>query len=341
MISKPDETEFRDGAVVTAVRESRKIAVEGGKGVAQGLSRILSIVLALIFGLGILVSLPANAGIKGQLGVVAIAILIYVVWGHFRHRSATRRFDVPVLSILKEAGGNRRSTSGRYEFDISTVARKAVIFAVVGGVFLLLGWSGPFALVGIALVVMAVAHLACAFGDRTVLRFDGQGVAVKGLLGERRLHWTEVDDIGIRAAGLRFVFHWSSKYLAITSSRARSTGPAELLVPIDLLGLDQKRLVALVSDLISCRAAGDNTAPSWQPPHSVGAAKRDATSFEDMLPWSAAAPRCFGSRGVGEPDPFAVPRTDAPPDMQRPDSPFGRRAGAIWNSGRADQYQRH
>jgi hypothetical protein len=332
MIRKPAETEFRDSAFVTALRESRKLALEGGKGVAKGVSRAYLIVLASIFGFGFLVSAIGH-GIRGILVAAGVGAVIFVIYRVRRAKLAAVVFDASAAASVAHRYGGPPSLSGCYDLDISSLAQKATSLALVGGGFLFVASTGiairTMTVCGGAMVVIGVLHLVRMFGDRTVLRFDGQGVAVKGLLGEKFLRWTDVDRIEGRRSWLGGALRLSGRSLAITASPNRSDGPAELLVPIDLINLDDERLAGLISSLMYCRARADGSSPDQPPREAVWASEPGLGASQEADAEPAFARSGFGTRGLSEPD---APRSSRGPSLQ-PDAlrqvrPFGRRTSA-------------
>jgi hypothetical protein len=326
MIRKPSEAEFQDSGVVTALRESRKIAVEGGKGVAQGIFKVYWIYLVGIFGFGFVVS-ALGQGVRGLLVLAGLAVVIVVIYGVRRAGRSADAFDMSVPASFAGRAGGQPSSSGRYEFDIATLARQAAILAVMGGgllFFARLGFaSTTFTVCGLAMVAVAVLHLVRLFGDRTVLKFDGQGVTVKGLLGDKSVRWAEVDDIRLRRfSRFGLLIGLSSRRLSIIAGLNRSESPAELQVPIYLLGLDEERLAELVSSLMYCRAHADGSMPDQQP-HALCARELGFGYGREPEPRPAFAHSGFGTRGHSEPDAPAPRGLDPPWGGQS--RAFGRR----------------
>ncbi|MCO5131822.1 MAG: PH domain-containing protein [Xanthobacteraceae bacterium] len=311
MIRKPAETEFRETALVNAVRESRKIAVEGGKGISKGIGRLYLLFMAVTFGFGFIVSLLAHLGSRNGFGVIVVAGLLFFAYRHFRHGAAPAAAVQALASANLNAPAERTiSGAGRYELDISTVVRKTVGLAVVGGGCLYMARAGLMQVVlggvGLVLVAAAVLHIARIFGDRTVLKFDERSVAVRGPFGERRLLWADVADIEMREAGWpRSALGLSKKYLCVTASSNHSDSPAKLEVPVDILALDSEQLVRLVSSLLYCRANAD--------------APLDLFSRQSCSPQVSGA-RFFGTRVAASPPP-----PDLSLDGLRQIRPFGRR----------------
>lgn len=311
MIRKPAETEFRETVLVNAVRESRKIAVEGGKGISKGVGRLYLLFMAVTFGFGFIVSLLANLGSRNGFGVIVVAGLLFFAYRHFRHGASPAAAVQALASAnLNAPAGRTISGAGRYELDISTVVRKTVGLAVVGGGCLYLAHAGimqaVFGGIGLVLVAATVLHVARIFGDRTVLKFDEQSVAVRGPFGERRLLWADVADIEMRKARWpRSALGLSSKYLYVTASPARPDGPAELAVPVDIMALDSEQLVRLVSSFLYCRANAD--APL------------------DLLSRQAFSPQVSGASSFGTRVAASAPPPDASLDGLRQIRPFGRR----------------
>lgn len=295
MIRKPAETEFQESALVNAIRESRKIAVEGGKGVSKGLGRVYTLYMALTLGFGFIMSLLSNLGSWNGFGVIAVAGLLFFAYRHFR-QGAAQAATVQALASgnIGAPAGSAISGAGRYDLDISTVVRKAVGLAVVGGICLYLASTGfmqvVLGIVGLVLVAASVGHVARIFGDRTILRFDEQSVAVRGPFGESRLLWIDVADIGVRKDRWpRSALSLSSKCLSITASSERLDGPAKLDVPIDIIALDEVRLVKLVSSFLYCRANA-GIPLEQQSRHSVSSQLREARSFGARVATSALLP---------------------------------------------------
>jgi hypothetical protein len=343
MICKPDETEFRDSGVVTALRESSKVAVHGGKGVWRGIRTISWTFMIVSAGFPLWM-----AAIQfGSAGILLAGSITILLFGLYRQASRSEpsviEFDGLALRSDAWTPSGRLSTSGHYAFDIEILIRKAGILAVIGVILLFLLPVGVVrAVTGSAFILLGIVHLVRVLGDRTVLSFDSQEVAVRGLLGESRLRWSDVDEIRSRKVlWVVSLFGLSSKCLSIEASPDRSEGPAELLVPIDLLGLDEERLRALVSSLLNCRDNAAYTSPAEASTPEIVHAPFSKTDRIVQVQ-DGAPPRSFGTRGLNAVDAsLADLRASPSPDAWRQSRAFGRRTSlqpasspdGKWNAG--------
>lgn len=275
MIRKPAAEDFREGAAVTVLRESRKIAVESGRGVGAGVAKVYSYWMFGMMGFGLLMSVLTNLGGVGILvvGGGAIAYFFYrkgrsdhaplppVV----RRHGAEEMETAPGFGAGVTQSGRQVSQSGELQLEISALARQAITLLIPSAILVLLG---PLMVVGIVLGALALLLAARMFSDRTVMRYDSRSVIVTGLLGSGELLWLDVDDVSVRISSrfnLKVLFtSGARRNLVISASRNSLGGPRELLVPVDLLNLDREELVGLVTNLLCCRAAGGEAVPSWQ-----------------------------------------------------------------------------
>ena len=274
MIRKPTEKDFREGAAVTALRETRKVAIEGSKGIGQGARKVLHTYLMIIFGFGLLMSLlPYLAGNR-WMWVLGLIALVAVGWNR-RARGPEKRESLlhdrkpQPAQPLRGVG----LQSGTYECSIEALGRHAATLAIPALLMFVFanafgGLHVPVTVIGIILFAQAVLLVARIFGDRTVVRFDAEAVVVQGLLGESRMLWNDADDIYVHTSSMfdlkvRFAAG-TRQNVVIEATRNSMGGPTRLLVPIGLLGLDEEELTALITKLVSCRAAGGVTVPSWR-----------------------------------------------------------------------------
>lgn len=178
-----------------------------------------------------------------------------------------------------------RRQSGAFKLAVPIAARQAVSLCIPGVLLLFMSVGmGPFALIP-AIFFLGTALLIgfkAAF-DRDLLSFDHQAIVVNNLLSRKAMNWADVQDVQAKVfSRLNF------KVLATVGTRrtialtGRGIGGMtdRLLVPIDLLDLDEAGLTALVADLLCCRAAAGAVVPAWQPqaPAPPPAYKPTATS---------------------------------------------------------------
>ena len=319
MIRKPTEAEFRDSMFVRAVRLTRRIAVEGGRCLAWCIVAIHFGLYGLIFA-GSLIWL-FGVSVEGWFVAGAILGLGILYW----FRSAKKLAASYAAAATMGRVGRPGELSGAFKLDIAIVVRKVVTLTVLGW-FVLAGaarWS-PLVVIGV-LVAFLIVQIARIFGDRTVLKYDEQGVAVRGPFGVSSLRWVDVEGVDLKRSWLSAMIHLSSRFVMITASPGRAAGPAKLLVPIDLLNLDHERMVRLVGHLIQCQALGGAAEVGLQPDdaRATTAANDSVNGVIDRLP---AVGRSFGTRRPTEDGALShFCQTEQPLPRLQPVRQFGRR----------------
>lgn len=316
MIRKPTEAEFRDNMFVRAVRLTRKIAVEG---VAWSLVAILYGLSALILAVSLI--WLTRVSVEGWFvagSVIGVGILF---WFRIAQKLAASYAAAATMGRVGRPG----EQAGAYKLDIAIVVRKVVTLTVLGGIVLLgaAGWSSP-VVIG-ALAAFSIAQIARIYGDRTVLKYDEQGVAVRGPFGVSSLRWADVEGVDLKRSWLSAMIHLSSRCVVITASPRRAAGPAKLLVPIDLLNLDHERMVRLVAHLIQCQALGGASEAGLQPDdaRAATAANDSVNGVIDPLP---AVGRSFGTRRPTDDGALShCCQTEQPLPRLQPVRQFGRR----------------
>lgn len=291
MIRKPDARDFRESLAVTAIRDTRSLAVEGARGVGQGARSVVKWWLIGTFGFGFTMS-ALMAGPVGWLIVGGIALTWFLsAKGKRQRRNAHDRairwgeptalpvHPVPVTPIAPERYALSAGIAGR---QAATIAVPALLLFPTSAI---LPFGGPFILAGIVALAVAVLIVARLFGDRTLLVYDAETITAKGLLGEATMLWADVADITVRKAAwwdLRVLFtSGARRNLVIVGRFNRLGGPDALYLPVDLIGLDTAALTDLVGRFLLLRAGAPlpQTAP---PPPAAAPVPRlvDHASFD-------------------------------------------------------------
>lgn len=288
MIRKPTDDDFREGDAVKALRETRKVTVEGSKGIFDGVNRLWSIwfVGIMIFGAGI--SLITATG-----GLALIPVALGGIWwwrssSKDAARSSGSRGSTAnpwqaagsgpfgAASALQSHGDGQVAVpanirqQGSIEADIGSVAQQAfVLFGL--GVFIMLivgGTGGGIAIIGgIVLVMLSVLVGSRIFGDRKMIEWDSRKVKVWHLLSEGEMQWSDVSDVSVEKAGrldLRVLCQTGSRRnIVITAHLNRLGGPTVMRVPIRFMNLPQDEQEKLLRDLFFWRAAGNSIATGF------------------------------------------------------------------------------
>lgn len=341
MIRKPSAEDFREGTAVTVLRESRKIAVEGSKGVGAGVGKLYGYWFVAMMGFGFVMTMLGQLGSGGGTVLLVTAGIGFAIYRWRRSsgsagnplagaKAAPRRAAATDAYAAAPLAANRQvSMSGQLHLDISALSRQVVTLLLPAAFLILLGGT-PIMLAGIVLGAVALLLAARIFSDRVVMRYDPRSISVTGLLGSSDMLWADAEDIYARTFS-RFnlkVLLTSGAWRNIVISAPRNSlgGPSELLIPIDLIGLDKEALIALVSDLICCRAAGGEPVPSWQPElqHEAPTPARAPTPWSDPREsFDAAGIR---ARHMAEREQLVA---ETRPDLQRdgaaPPRTFGRK----------------
>lgn len=345
MIRKPSAEDFREGTAVTVLRESRKIAVEGSKGVGAGVGKLYGYWFVAMMGFGFVMTMLSQIGNGGGTALLVTAGIGFAIYRWRRSsgsagnplagaKAAPRRASsTDSHSAAPRAGSRPVSMSGRLHLEISALSRQVVTLLLPAAFLILLGGTGatlPIMLAGIVLGAVALLLAVRIFSDRVVMRYDARSISVTGLLGSSDMLWADAEDIYARTFS-RFnlkvlLTSGARRNIVISAPRNSLGGPGELLIPIDLIGLDKEALIALVGDLICCRAAGGEPVPAWQPElqHEAPAPARAPTpSGDPRESFDAAAIR---ARHLTEREQLVA---ETRPDLQRdgaaPPRTFGRK----------------
>lgn len=288
MIRKPTDKDFEEGEAVKALRETRKVAVEGSKGIGAGLGRLYAIWFGVTMAFGLGISLVIATG-----GLALIPIGIGGVW-FWRSRKANEAAHKDALRaeqnrILREAQLSRAAAAGTPRFaedaDVAfpaEVRRRGTIAADIGAVaqhafmllflaFILLFVFGiASGMVGLAIGTLAMMLAALigsrAFGHRKVIEWDTRKVKVWHLLGEAEMQWSDVVEVTVEKAPRTNLVVWfqsgSRRNIVIRALVNRLGGPTLLRVPIPHMNLPKHELESLLRDLMCWRAAGNSAEPS-------------------------------------------------------------------------------
>ncbi len=261
MIRKPEAGEFRESGTVLALRDAGTVAAEGARGIHQGTAQFLGRGLAMLLGLGFLLSIGRHLGPFAILFTSAGALALFL---------RTRRKDMAATAFALGAGSFAFGISSAaqavrtetYELSVGAVARKAAkasVLAILCFPTRAYFYMAPFAVFSIIALATAMLTLARLAGDRTVLRFDAGSVTVHGLVGTAAILWDDVSDVFIHKASFFNIkarlTSGSRHNLIVRGVRNRLGGPEALYVPIDLLGLKGDALATLVSQLLAIQAS--------------------------------------------------------------------------------------
>jgi hypothetical protein len=284
MIRKPTERDFEEGGAIKALRETRKITVEGSKGIGAGISRIYATYFAVVMTLGFCLSLAVATS-----GLALIPMGVGGVWW-WKQRKANEAADIDRLRgeqkrIERETqldprfvpNSNRADPgdvafpsevrrSGSIEADIGSVIQQAFLL-LTGALLVLFVFALVTGFVGIIVgsVAMMLAALigSRAFGHRKLIEWDTRKIKVWHLLGEAEMQWADVTEVMLeKRSRLNLLVYFQSgsrRNVVIRALVNRLGGPLEMRVPIGHMNLTQPELQRLLRDLICWRAAG-NTA---------------------------------------------------------------------------------
>lgn len=357
MIRKPTERDFKEGAAVHVLRETKRTAVESRKGVGSGLRNVSRSYLYGIFWLGILTTaVPAILSGMVWQGLLFIAMFYGIQQGFrkgFKRATpflaggkplppepldpadlfdAAHLFETAGQSAVSPASnGGRARQSGDFKLAFPVAMRQAMALAIPGLVLLLVSLgAGPFTFVpGIALLGTAILILFKAVADRDLLTFDHRSITVDTLLRKGTLDWDKVADVSARTYprwNLNVLLTVGSRRVIVIAGRDGRNAPTRLLIPIDLLDLDKDGLIALIADLLCCRAAAGEVVPSWQQPSaSQSATVTPASDPRETFDPDAIMARYLAERAriVEDVRPDLSAGLTAPPLLER--KAFGRK----------------
>lgn len=287
MIRKPTERDFQEGEAVKALRETRKITVEGSKGIGAGLGRIYAIWFGatMAFGLGISLVLATY-------GLALIPMAAGGIWW-WRWRKDKDAAQADALRaeqdrIVREAQIRRAVAAepawavaddddvafpadvrrrGTIEADIGAVAQQAFMLLFIAFILLFVcgiaaEWLGLLA--GALAMVLAALIGSRAFGHRKLIEWDTRKVRVWHLLGEAEMQWSDAVDVTVEKAARTNLFVYfqsgSRRNIVIRALVNRLGGPTVLRVPIRHMSLPKAELEKLLRDLMCWRAAGNSAA---------------------------------------------------------------------------------
>jgi hypothetical protein len=154
-------------------------------------------------------------------------------------------------------------------------------------------WVGGFfgVMVGAASLLVTMAFVAKATGDRVAIRFGQDQVELHGLGRSVTMRWDEVEDVTLISMKSRlFGFLPTLPTIQLTLIDEKNRKPLEIGVPVRLLALDRDGLMRLVKVMIMARAGGyDLVDPETGELHSAAAAQVAA---------EPTAPPAFGRKGL-------------------------------------------
>lgn len=337
LIKKPGAEVFRDTATVRVARGTRTVAVEGGGAAMRTVGKLwLGMILAvfILSGLGALAS-AANS----WRALLVLPILGAAVWALvrlFRAPSrataeaieagadeALREVSVPLPQHLRQ----RAAQDGfRADYWPRGLCEKAALLGVVGLVLTVWIDFVPFTVVGIALLARGALVLSPLLFGRACVVGDGHGLTVHSLLDKKTLAWTEIDNAVLRTfprQNFWVAFSTGTRRHLVISGQ-QDFARAELLIPYQLLGLDEEGAKLLARRIMETRGAAGPVAhdsralptPAVDPlpvhgatpeapfdPDAIMArylAERDRVVEQSALPPVRApqAPRGFGRKGL-------------------------------------------
>lgn len=300
MIRKPGDDDFREGAAVSAVRVTHKIAVEGSKGVGQGLNRLVMGYLCVIMAFGFAMTLVMATG-----GLALIPLIGGAIW-YWRSRKKTAQAQTAALrqaatglmepreepdwtgaanaSDDDAAFPPEERRQGCIEADIGAVTQQVVVLLVLGLLAMLVlgGANSTAGLVVLVIAVMlAVLVASRLFGHRRIIAWDTRTVKVWNLLSDGEMQWSDVTDVSVEKASrfkLGVYFQTGTRQnIVITSGLNRLGGPNTLRVPLRYMNLPQPDLARLLADLLCWRALGNSAGAPRQasPPRARPLPKHD------------------------------------------------------------------
>lgn len=270
MIRKPDDREFRERGAVSALRDARTLAVEGGRGIGLGTAGLLKWWFIVMLGFGFVMSVLSNLGAAGILMLMAGGVAWFFIARQKRTVRSSGEASLPATLVLRKPDAADIAVAGRYDLSIPDVARKAAKLAVpavllfpTAGTF---SFMSPLTMFGVILFALAILIVARLFGDRTVLRFDARTLTVRGLLGEGTMLWDDVDDLAVRKASIfnlpTLFTSGTRRNIEVTARINRLGGPERLLIPYPLLGIDQNGLIDLFDTLSQVHAGAAVATPA-------------------------------------------------------------------------------
>jgi len=309
VIRKPGEDDFREGAAVTAIRETGKVAVEGSRGLGQGARKLMLYWFAGTMAFAFFVSFGTATG---GLGFLAAPLAFGWYRKNRRAREAERMEALrlqPYQYVANSVSAGEWPFSGRdagaalacpadvrgearLELDIGALAQRAVAFFAIGFALMAMfrksldliayGMGGAF-------VVIAVLVAARMFGNRTVLEWNRREVSVQQLLTSGTIRWSDVTEITVETSSwrdLRTLFMAGSrKNIVIRALHNETGGPSKLYAPVKLMALSELEIERTVRDLHCWRVAATTAflrqpaQRGWASQSPAGAREPDAVAI--------------------------------------------------------------
>ena len=289
MIRKPTEKDFKAGVAVTALLETKRTAVESGNGLRQGVQGIARLWVYGMFWFAILTAaIPVlfSGSFFGALILIGVAYAFQLV---FRKgykvalpmmagekslpptplEPAELFYAARQQSAPPPTPANRDRQSGDFKLTYPRAMRQITKYGLAGFMLLILSPIGSAFLLmpGIALVGISALIVIKLFSDRDLLFFDHRSITVHSLLGKTTLDWNRVADLSARTHSrwnLKILFMIGTRRAIVVKGLTPQGAVIDLLIPMDLLDLDKEGLIALVTNLLCCRAAAGEVVPSWQ-----------------------------------------------------------------------------
>ncbi len=254
-IRKPGEAEFREGAAVTVLRQSQQVAIGMGTAGRELGQTIVKLWLAFMCLLGVGAALPAL--FSGMAGGAMLMLLVGGgrVWYKRRalKRGANRyRGTFDPVCAAENAGA---AATGRYEITSRAASRAATLLFGTGlaGLFMAFGAKTLpvfMALAGMTWIGLAALAFSRAIGDREVLRVDGVAIACKGIFGETKMRWEEVDDARVHSFSffdVAMLANHATRHCLVLTGDSHTRGRTRMIVPLGLFGLNRDAAETLVA----------------------------------------------------------------------------------------------
>ncbi|KQS03574.1 hypothetical protein ASG11_04320 [Sphingomonas sp. Leaf357] len=254
MIRKPDAHDFRESGTVTTIRDVHAVAIEGARGVGRGTAQFFGRAVMVMFGFGFVMSVIGHAGPAGLLFAFAGIFAFFVL-----RRSRREKRDRAWRDVVATPSRIDIASVSAGSYDLAPAAAgRAAAKAAVPAILLFptsaIGYMLPFAIGGILYLSLAMLIVARLVGDRTILKYDRESITVSGLLRQNTILWDDVADIEVcKSSVFNFKVLFSSgatRNLVVEGYRNRLGGSCALHIPVDLLGLGERELAALMSRLL-------------------------------------------------------------------------------------------
>ena len=336
LIKKPDAAIFRDSAAVRVARGTRTVAVEGGGAAMRTVARLwlgMILVVFILSGLGALFSAADS-----WRGLLVLPFIGAAVWGLVRlfrapSRASGEAIEAGVDEALRDVSvplpvhlRQRAAQEGfRVDYWPRGLCEKAALVGVIGLVLTVLVDFVPFTVIGIALLARAVLLLSPLLFGRACVIGDAHGLTVHSLLDKKTVAWGEINNAVLRTFPRRnqWVSFTTGTRRHLVVSGQQDFALVELLIPYQLLGLDEDGAKQLAGKLMqardSARPAAEATPPTMT---AVGPAPMPV---RDDTPDATFNPDAIMARYLAERD--RVVEQSALPPVRAPQAArgFGRK----------------